>query len=441
MRFRLNYLFCVLLCLFFNCESLLWAQTATAAPQIALIRRAIDGALSNHPLIQVARAREAQAEFELSSMQKKLLPTLSWDASYRNVDELAQFRIPALNQTMEMGLRDTVDTGLNLRYVLFNGFVKENTVDVLTLQKQYCTLEVQKTQKMVAKQTALTWKAIESAALQHELVSTGVERVQTRTKQMAALVDQGMKLELDLMTLQLTQMQYEQMKSELEIQMANLHLQLQLLTGKEWQIPTPHQAIASVTFKALDLDQKESILQFSIEQQIMEKQKQISGGRHFPEIGLFAGYRNGKPGLNPFGDAWMDYYQWGCKINWDVWDWGARGDEAKAKTMAEISIEQRRLDAQNQLQLAFQQAVKQYEIMARQMAVRFRAAQLAEKRLTMMQSQLDQNMISVMDYAVAEKEYVTVVLEYYKHCNEMYRQAIEIDELSGRPISEWRLEP
>ncbi len=83
-------------------------------------------------LAQSQAARKAQLEAKAAF--RNTLPQLDFNASYRHVTHVPHIQFPAFlggGSSINLGAYDSYETGLTLRYALFNGFANRNTVRLM----------------------------------------------------------------------------------------------------------------------------------------------------------------------------------------------------------------------------------------------------------------------------------------------------------------------
>ncbi|MDD5457501.1 MAG: TolC family protein [Candidatus Margulisbacteria bacterium] len=410
-----------------------------AFPQVQL-KDVLYKVMDNYAPLKSAKYAYEKAELELDNQRKKQLPGLAFDSSYKYISDVATITIPP--KTVAMGVNNNYDMGISATYLLFNGFAKENVIRIAEDQKEIMRQEVLKKEKDTAFETIETWKNIENLKLQKSIIKAGQDRVNIQLNKIKSLTGQGFSLPIDVLNTQLTLANYEQKMLELDSTLQTAGDKLNNMAGSIIEVPTPDEQeyTDSMTVPTLNVQKREEIMELELNRNIVAEQQHLAQAVNYPEVVLNAGYRYGRPGLNPSTDEWMSYYTFGGAIRWNLWDWGARNSESDSREKEISSIVQKKQNFTDQISLGFDAALRDYRSMQSKYKVLNKTKFLAGEKLRLITEQYAGGFVSNSDYQNAEKDFLEAQLNYEQQIVKLLLKRIEIEYLSGKSWTEWRLE-
>ncbi len=138
-------------------------------------------------------------------------------------------------------------------------------------------------------------------------------------------------------------------------------------------------------------------------------------------------------------DEWMNYTTAGASMQWNIWDWGSRGAANEAQKQAYKSIFSREQDLRATLENNFHQLKRDYQTLLKQVQVQKQSVDVAEQKARILDDQFKAGVASSSDYLDAEKDLTNEKLKLEQTQLDILAKTVELDYLSGKPISEWRL--
>ncbi|MEI7942962.1 MAG: TolC family protein, partial [Candidatus Riflemargulisbacteria bacterium] len=179
-----------------------------------------------------------------------------------------------------------------------------------------------------------------------------------------------------------------------------------------------------------------------LEQQlnVVAQQQSLATCGYWPEIRLIGSYHYGQPGVNSSKDEWMSYYYAGAVASWKFWDWGAKFADRKALSFAEESLNQQLRQLNQQLNVTYNKAKRDSELLIDSWGIQEEAVSIAKKRLSLVQLRNVSGLVSVNDYKQAENDLLEAELTKHQLLVKIVLQQSLLDYLSGTKINEWSIQ-
>ena len=413
------------------------------------LRAVLDMALANNPSIRSVGEEVNQAEAEAASFQKKTLPTLDFNASYKYVTDVpvldfAKELPPILSgfPVQTMGVYNNYDFGLTLNYVLFAGFAEKNAGKIRMRQYDLAGSKLKKTKKEIALQVIAAYRSAQSFQLEIESLQAGKQRVNNQLKRVRSAVRQGMALALDTLSLSLARMEYEQKIIDAEGRMQNALQQLKNLTASERPILVESFTLSAVStgIPDLSLQQQLDIQMLQLQRRMLELDSDIQRSGFYPKVALYASVHYGLPGLDFIQKEWMMFGVAGVGLQWNLFRWGGDSKAVEARSAAVRKINFQRQAAEEQIRLRYDQAIRDFKTLQDQSDVLTKSVQLARQKMNITKSRFEQGEASVTDYNNANLQLTEMELNRKRHLIRMLIKINEIEYISGKAISDWSIE-
>ena len=204
----------------------IFSQTLTEVVNIALEYNA--QLKASHTLTQ-------SAEMEKISEQRSHLPSVSLKASYVHNTVVPEFNIPipGFNQTVTLNPHDIYETGIHLDYVLFSGFAQSQAAKVKAFEQSIATVNEDQEKKNIAFKTVQAYRNGQLMKLSLGILDDTRRRNIVQMNKVKALLENGMALQLDTLSLSLNHTMIEQQIIESRSVLQNWFQVLEMLTGKK----------------------------------------------------------------------------------------------------------------------------------------------------------------------------------------------------------------
>jgi len=66
---------------------------------------------------------------------------------------------------------------------------------------------------------------------------------------------------------------------------------------------------------------------FKLQQNVLNASSTLIARKRYPVLAGYASAGYGKPGLNMLSNSWNNYYLFGAKLSWNIWDWNSVSKE------------------------------------------------------------------------------------------------------------------
>ncbi|MBN1408503.1 MAG: TolC family protein [Calditrichaceae bacterium] len=421
---------------------LLFVFICAAIPQS--LKETIDFALGANPVIAAGKSQVEESRLDAKSTSRSTLPQIDFDASYRHVSEIAQLKFPPANPlgltNVNLGVYDTYETGLTASYLLFSGFAQKNLVAIKDQTFKLNNQQLKKTEKSIALEVIVKYRQVQSYQLEVEALNTAKQRINLQIKRIKALVNQGMALSLDTLSLSLSRLNNDQKTIAAQANLETAKQELTSLVGQEI-IPNKEIGVNEGDIISLFNSEMNNDLQMlNTRKSIMQTSQAVTKSGYYPKIGLFAGVKYAKPGVNFIENDWMTYGVWGVNLNWNLFKWGADYLKSQSQKAAIKAIEFQYQNLINQLKTKYDAAIREYKALQKQTKVAMTARNLAKRKMEIIQSRYNEGMSSVTEFNDANLELTDAEINMQRQSILLAIKRGEIDYLSGKPINEWSTE-
>ncbi|HES58851.1 MAG TPA: hypothetical protein ENO18_00340, partial [Caldithrix sp.] len=224
---------------------------------------------------------------------------------------------------------------------------------------------------------------------------------------------------------------------------ANLETAKQELTSLVGQEIIPNKEIGVNEGDIISLFNSEmnnDLQMLNTRKSIMQTSQAVTKSGYYPKIGLFAGVKYAKPGVNFIENDWMTYGVWGVNLNWNLFKWGADYLKSQSQKAAIKAIEFQYQNLINQLKTKYDAAIREYKALQKQTKVAMTARNLAKRKMEIIQSRYNEGMSSVTEFNDANLELTDAEINMQRQSILLAIKRGEIDYLSGKPINEWSTE-
>jgi len=391
------------------------------------LKEAIGIALASNPDMASVKEQVREARLDAKSTYRSTLPQFDFDASYRHVTDRAELNLqiggPFPARQIHLGVFDTYETGLTANYVLFSGFAQKNLVQLKNQTVKLNNQQMEKTGKKIALDVIVKYREVQNHMLEIE-----------------ALNDQGMALPLDTLSLSLSRLNNEQKIIAAKAKLENANQELAVLAGENIRVDQHTGTVIDKTAAQFNPDNAADLKMLVTRMEMMNSGKAVTRAEYYPKIGLFAGIKYAKPGVDFISNEWMTYGVWGVNLSWNLFKWGADHIKIQSQEAAIRSTGFQRQVVNDQLKTKFDAAVREYEALQKQYKVAGKARDVAKMKMQIVESRYNQGMSSVTDFNEANLELTDAEINLQRQKILLALKISEIDFLSGKSINEWRIE-
>jgi len=346
----------------------IFAQTEN---QPLTLQKALELGQQNNLTLKQQQDRIRQAVAEMDAQKADFLPVLFLNGSYSYTSKLARFRMPITIPGIQIpeiqaGVKNQYDMNASIQQPLFTGFRISNQYKSARENMQ----QTQEQEKVARNQILLQIHKIYYAAqlnrLQQKVMQSGLERAQDHLQTAVNFLQAAQTTPLDTL--------------KVANQVLNLQTQLKKLEYSQKVILTQLARVLNVEeigeiepFSTEDISLSIEDLS-SLKQQAMQNRPELSQVKHqiraqefrkdmvrsryFPQIFARASYHYGRPGVNFFKDEWINFYQLGVSLQWELWNWGSTRNQVR---QAEYAVHTFNLQQQNLLTSIRQEVTEAYQ--------------------------------------------------------------------------------
>lgn len=401
-------------------------------------------ALENSKPLRAEDSAARKARLEATAASRSTLPRLDVELSYRHVTDVASVDFPTAVPGLtvggfELGVYDMYEAGLTADYMLFSGFAQRNRTLMMRQKAELAEIQRGDTERNVAFQTVALYREAQNSMLEIEVLDASLERVAWQERRVSSLVEQGMALALDTLSLSLTRLDYRQKRIAAIGNLQTARQRIRQVAGREIDVepfrPAEHRAAQF----SLSLERVETYRLLRQQETLAATGVELKKADYYPAVALYAGYRYGKPGVDVINNEWMQYGVWGVSLNWSLFGWGSHRLETEASRADLRRATWQREALADELRTGYDNALRELQTIDEQVAVAGQYLKVARDKLSVIQSRYNQGMVSTSDYNEADLELTEAELNHRRQLLRLALKINEIEFLSGAPLEQWSL--
>lgn len=274
--------------------------------------------------LKAARAQTEAFESGLKTAIRERMPTLSAAAlaSYR--DEVPQLDIELpTGQSLkrDFGFNETYQVDLRLSLPLYTGGRLTGGVDLARATRDYYRAIENAGLDEVVLATRIEYLSLYKASRLVEMAQSGLKRARVTYDDVRWLYDAGAADSVDILEASLSLNEAQSRLDAAYSARKQNQIRLAVLLGldlSEEITPTSSLAAPDTTGLAYDgvSDLKPQLMAAVSAINISQSSVKLNRSDLFPTVSLFGGYSWGKPNIDPFHDAFNDYFAVGANLNW-----------------------------------------------------------------------------------------------------------------------------
>ncbi|NLW33108.1 MAG: TolC family protein [Fibrobacter sp.] len=201
------------------------------------LKETVELALKSNPDILAVKEKAEESKLDAKSTFRSILPDIKIHASYRHVTEKADIEFPEGTPlediNLDLSTKNTYETGLTANYLLFSGFAQKNMVKVKNQTTEIRNTQLEKTEKKSAFEVIAKYRQIQGILLEIDALKASAKRIELQKKRISSLIEQGMALSLDTLSLSLSQLNNEQEIIAADAKLKTAYQELSILTGEK----------------------------------------------------------------------------------------------------------------------------------------------------------------------------------------------------------------
>ena len=409
------------------------------------LKETIDIALKANPVISAGKSQVEESRLDAKSTSRSTLPQIEFDASYHHVTDVAQLELPQFVPGMpamkvNLGVYDTYETGITANYLLFAGFSQKNLIEIKDQTFKLNNQQLAKTEKSIALDVIVKYRQAQNYQLEIEALSAAKKRIELQINRIKAIVNQGMAISLDTLSLTLSKLNNDQKIISAEASLETARQELAALAGKEIKIETSVPGDENNSISMFNAELNNDLQMLQTKKSILQSSRSVTNSGYYPKMGLFAGVKYAKPGVNFITNEWMTYGVWGVNLSWNLFKWGADHLKSQSQAAAINVIDFQYQNLANQLKTKYDSTVREYRALQKQNRVAQTARDLAKRKMEIIQSRYKEGMSSVTEFNDANLELTDAEINLQRQSILLALKISEIDYLSGKSINQWSTE-
>ena len=369
------------------------------------------------------------AELGAASFDRSLLPGLSLGASYQYNS------VPSI-----LTVQNNWDMNAGIQWTLFAGFAKTAAIEEKNLQIALAANGLSSAQKEAALNVTAAYRQAQADQLQIDVLTAARDRAQLQIDQTSVLERQGMAKKIDVLSLTIPRLDYDQKLIAAKADLSNALDMLASATGKQISVdPSPSEdlPVTLAPFHEQDLDQIKAL---AIQRKILLADKTLAESKIFPSLSLGGALHYGFPGVSALQNQWSLYATAGATVSWSF-NWGGDLIAARQVDSSLAGLLSDESAVREKARLLYISAVRGWQAAKDALDVLAAARELARARLTIVLTQYENGMASTTDFNDANLGCAQAELQYRSQLISLLLKASQIEALAGTPVDQWSVTP
>jgi outer membrane protein TolC len=363
--------------------------------------------------IKNARLDMAVNDKQISAYMAARLPKLTFTGDYKynalipgQVVPAAFFGGPAGSySTVKFGVPFVLGNTLQLTQVLYNPQVNYG-ITALKINSQVIAIQEEMTSRDSKQQVASTYFNLQAIGKQIEFIKSNISNMEVLVKNMEATQKQGLVLQTEVDKLNINRLSLVNNLQTMQATKTQLETLLKIQIGMDPSAP--------ISLVSDELVQKSILVDnetvhhpeldlLAAQRKLNEEERKGTSMAYLPSLSFYAAYNysyNMKPEDNyrvGINSAFL-----GLQLNWTLFDGLEKYNKQKVNALTKDRINNQYTLAEQQLQMATDNAKRQIDIQKQSLDISQEQLQLAERVYKQSEAQFNQGTISSNDLIMAE---------------------------------------
>jgi len=404
------------------------------------ITEVVNTALEYNSQLKAASTLTQSAEMEKIAEQRSHLPSISLKANYVHNTDVPEFNIPipGFNQTVTLNPHDIYETGIHLDYVVFSGFAQSQAAKVKAFEHSIAAVNEDQEMKEIAFKTVQAYRNGQLMKLSLDILDDTRRRNVVQMNKVRALLENGMALRLDTLSLSLNRTMIEQQIIESHSVLENWFQVLEMLSGQKVSLAETEEINTKPQFNTYAVEEQSFLKNIHFKQQQMSALSSIEKAAYYPKVWLNASFNYGKPGPDIIANEWDTYGKWMVGLQWEIWNGWSTASSVQAKDLNVQALQFSEKAMEDKLKLDYDNAVRSFKALQKQLVVAEKAVKVAREKMKIVEISTEKGQLTASDFNEANLELSQAELREKQILIKLNLQATEIDYLSGKPVNMWR---
>lgn len=357
-------------------------------------------AREHYPLLKQKDLLQQSTDLSIENISKTYLPVILFNgqATYQSAVVEIPFEIPG--QSIPEFPKDHYQLAVDLNETIFDGGVSREQKKIqkagLLTDQQKVEVELYRLRQQVDQiyfAVLFGDKTMEQLDISKQDLQKKYEQISVSIKNGESLKSHGDQILAEILKI-------DQRITEAASIKSSYLRSLSLLIGQELDSRTVSLQTPALqpSLPSYNITSRPDLQLLQLQQQSLETMKGLTKTRTVPRAGVFAQVGYSLPALDPFATTFEPYYLAGVRLNWNIWNWNASGNERQIYTIQQdiLNKQVEALDINVRLQ-----SIQLQEEMQKLQTLILQDQQLIDIRKSISKSasaQVDNGVITVTDY-------------------------------------------
>jgi outer membrane protein TolC len=402
-------------------------------------------AVGSHPVAEAGRWAVRGAEQKLSGDNTLRRPSFSTTAHYTARTYVPEIPIPT--GPIRLGDHHDAGVGVEASYLLYDWDRRDFLLETDRRELETAARLLDTRREALAYQAGAGFILLQAARRNVEIAASAIATAEAHLKDVQSMLDHGLATPDVVLKARVrveqARVEEDRGRNSLEVARAQLLQRMGLPLSDPVEFGEAVESIPDADELPLTevFVRRPELESFEMRMAALETRAALLARGGKPNLMVFAGADYARPGADQFRNEWITYGRAGISFQWEFFDWGRSGYEA------------RRVDA-SRMELTFERNVKRAEVALEvktarldtdhargRVALAGNARQAAEEHLRVVGNLFDQGQVTSSEFLDAQEEVTVSSLELsragYEYDLARWRLALATGELQQEIERRW----
>ncbi len=412
---------------------LLFSIKVSAQPDIYECCRLAE---ENYPLKGNLKSNEMIGQLNKSNLNKNYLPEISLfsSASYQSdVTKIdIDMQLPGGSPDFPEMPQEQYQIGINLNQLIWDGGITSSRKSMEEISAQLENSNVRT--ELYSLRDKVNDSCFGALIIEKQIEQLELARADLRKQleKINSLIRNGVLLSSNADKIKAEILKIEQKIMELEAGKSTALDVLSELTGEEFDRDSELKAPEVKLDDPAAMEKRRPEYEvFRQSEKKLEEAVNLNNSKYMPKISAFGQAFYGKPGLNMFSDEFQPFYVAGIQASWNLFSWGARGNDNEVLQLKKEMVENRKKSFTKNLDAASKKYLNDIEKIEEQIEKDEEIIDLRGKIVRETESQLQNGVVTATEYLQEFNAKTRSAVDLERRKLDLIRTKIEFLTLTG----------
>jgi outer membrane protein TolC len=308
---------------------------------------------TNYPLQDVFEVIQQSSELKIQRLRTKYLPQMDLIGQISWQNDVPHFNSPSPGFNVPKAPKDQYKAYVDMRQMIYDGGITKASKE---LESRAGLVDVKAVEvELYGVRTSVIDSYFMILMLEQQMkqLDLAIERYQTRIDELAVALKNGALLQSDVNSFRIEKLKIEQSRVGLtEARVTALKILEELVgeplnTQKGLVVPSEPEVSDSLVMRP-------EMAHFNAQQKLLEASMALAQKNRMPQFFGFGQMGYGNPGYNMLRDEFAEFYMFGLRLNWRIFDWQESARQKAILAKQKELVQTRQQTFLKQLQIALE---------------------------------------------------------------------------------------